>query len=141
VVEQHRNAIQNDGPPQESRVPPNQRRVKDVPLCQGLGVEQWNTEAPSVELRDVRAECLPLLIGQWLRTPAAVFTGGIGLAVSEENLLNYEQAGAYLNVGRSTMYDLVGRGELPVVKIGRCARFRPEDLRNFVDARVTRKNR
>jgi excisionase family DNA binding protein len=61
--------------------------------------------------------------------------------MTEENLLSYEQAGTYLNVGRSKMYDLVGRGELPVVKIGRCARFRPQDLRDFIDARVTRKNR
>ena len=59
----------------------------------------------------------------------------------EENLLNYKQAGAYLNVGRSTMYDLVGRGELQVVKIGRCSRFRPQDLRDFIEAKVTRKNR
>ena len=67
--------------------------------------------------------------------------GGSGVPVVEENLLNYKQAAIYLNVGRSTMYDLVGRGELQVVKIGRCARFRPQDLRDFIEAKVTRKNR
>jgi hypothetical protein len=45
----------------------------------GPGCGTVEHPAPSVELRDVRAECLPLLIGQWLRTPAEVFTRAIGL--------------------------------------------------------------
>jgi len=41
-------------------------------------------------------------------------------------LLTYDEAGEYLAVGRTTMYDLVARGELPTVKIRRCTRFKPE---------------
>ena len=46
----------------------------------------------------------------------------------EGGLLTYEQAAGYLAVGRTTMYDLVGKGDLPTVKIRRCTRFRVEDL-------------
>ena len=46
----------------------------------------------------------------------------------EGGLLTYDQAAGYLAVGRTTMYDLVGKGDLPTVKIRRCTRFRVEDL-------------
>ena len=36
----------------------------------------------------------------------------------EGGLLTYDQAAGCLAVGRTTMYDLVARGELPAVKIG-----------------------
>ena len=55
-------------------------------------------------------------------------------------LLTYPEAADYLCVGRSTLYDLVGRGELPVVRMSpRCVRFRREDLEEFVEARVSRR--
>ncbi len=47
----------------------------------------------------------------------------------------------YLAVGRTTMYDLVGKGHLPTVRIGRCTRFRPEDLEDFIEAQLTRRSR
>ena len=56
-------------------------------------------------------------------------------------LLTYEQAAAYLAVGRTTIYDLVGKGELPAVKIGRCTRLRPEDLEQFIEDRLIRRKR
>jgi putative molybdopterin biosynthesis protein len=56
-------------------------------------------------------------------------------------LLKYGEVADLLGVGRTTVYDLVGKGELPIVKIGRCARVRPNDLEAFIDARVTRRNR
>ena len=57
-----------------------------------------------------------------------------------DNLMTYLEAADYLHVGRSTLYDLVGRGELPFVRLSpRCVRFRRQDLEEFVDARVTRR--
>ena len=44
-------------------------------------------------------------------------------------------------VGRTMVYDLVGKGELPAVKIGRCTRLRPEDLEEFIKAKLTRRKR
>ena len=58
----------------------------------------------------------------------------------EDSLLTYREAAHYLRVGRSTLYDLVGRGEIPAVRLSpRCVRFRWQDLREFVDARVSRR--
>ena len=57
-----------------------------------------------------------------------------------DNLMTYLEAADYLHVGRSTLYDLVGRGELPVVRLSpRCVRFRLLDLVEFVEARVSRR--
>jgi excisionase family DNA binding protein len=57
-----------------------------------------------------------------------------------DNLMTYLEAADYLHVGRSTLYDLVGRGELPFVRLSpRCVRFRVVDLVEFVEARVTRR--
>ena len=41
-------------------------------------------------------------------------------------LLTIEDAAAALNVGRSTVYDLIRRNELEYIKIGRCTRI-PRD--------------
>ncbi|HIG17518.1 MAG TPA: DNA-binding protein, partial [Candidatus Handelsmanbacteria bacterium] len=46
-------------------------------------------------------------------------------------LLTYDEAGEYLAVGRTTMYDLVAKGDLPTVKIRRCTRFKREDLEDY----------
>jgi len=43
------------------------------------------------------------------------------------------EAAAMLSIGRSTLYDLIDRGDLVPIRIGRCVRFRPEDLRAFID--------
>ena len=60
----------------------------------------------------------------------------------DESLMTYAQAARYLNVARSTLFDLVGRGEVQVVRIsGRCVRFRLEDLEEFVEARLSRRPR
>ena len=54
--------------------------------------------------------------------------------------MTYLEAARYLAVGRSTLYDLVGRGELPVVRLSsRCVRLRRQDLEEFVSARVSRR--
>ena len=63
-------------------------------------------------------------------------------AVTElDGLLTYKEAADYLRVGRTIMHGLVNRGEVNVVQIGRCIRFRQEDLEKFVKSRVTRRNR
>ncbi|MFP6646321.1 MAG: helix-turn-helix domain-containing protein [Candidatus Latescibacterota bacterium] len=50
------------------------------------------------------------------------------------------EAADYLAVGRTTMYDLVGKGALQMVKIGRCTRFRIEDLEDFIESQLTRRS-
>jgi excisionase family DNA binding protein len=43
-------------------------------------------------------------------------------------LYDYELAGDYLNTTKRHLRDLVCRGEIPNVKVGKLVRFRPEDL-------------
>lgn len=47
-------------------------------------------------------------------------------------LLTVEEAAEELSIGRSLMYELVLRRELPSVKIGRCRRISRQDLEGFV---------
>ena len=67
--------------------------------------------------------------------------------MSGDCLLNYKQAAAYLNVGKSTIYALVSQGELTCVQFGAgktkkgITRFRHQDLETFIKKRVTRRNR
>jgi excisionase family DNA binding protein len=42
-----------------------------------------------------------------------------GLPVSERLALSVEEAGALLGISRDLVYDLVARGELPSVRLGR----------------------
>ena len=67
-------------------------------------------------------------------------TGGIvlimaPLAVSEQTI---EQVATWLNVARSTVYLMLERGELPVVRIGRSVRIRPEDVREYLERNTGR---
>jgi excisionase family DNA binding protein len=43
--------------------------------------------------------------------------------------LTPEEARAYLNLGRTTLYDLVRRGELPAVRFGKVLRIPREALK------------
>jgi excisionase family DNA binding protein len=47
-------------------------------------------------------------------------------------LLTIEDAGKALGVGRSTVYELIGNGDLEVVHIGRSARVPVESVQGFV---------
>ena len=47
-------------------------------------------------------------------------------------LLTTDEAGKYLNVSRSTVFDLIRHGELARVKIGRCTRVTLRDLDDFI---------
>jgi len=50
-------------------------------------------------------------------------------------LLTIRDAALALGLGRSTMYELIGRGELEVVHVGRSARIPVDALRRLVDHR------
>lgn len=55
------------------------------------------------------------------------------LATPPGLLMTIADAAVTLGVGRSTMYELIGRGELEVVHIGRCARVPTEAVRALVE--------
>ena len=51
-------------------------------------------------------------------------------------LVTTNEAAHMLGVARTTIYQLVGRGTLPTVHIGRSVRFKVQDLETFVDRLV-----
>ena len=55
------------------------------------------------------------------------------LPISERLLVRPEEAAALLGVGRSTIYELMRSGELPVIHIGRAARIPLHDLQRWVE--------
>ena len=54
----------------------------------------------------------------------------------ERLLLRIPEAAERLSVGRSTVYELVQRGELPTIHIGRSVRIPAEALRTWVERRA-----
>lgn len=50
------------------------------------------------------------------------------LAVGLPDVLTVEQAAAFLQVGRSTLYDAIGRGDVPYQRIGRHIRLSRDAL-------------
>ncbi len=53
--------------------------------------------------------------------------------ISNRLLLTVEEAGQLLGVGRTTVYQLIGDGEIRTVKIGRSRRVARCDLEAFVE--------
>jgi len=53
-------------------------------------------------------------------------------------LLNAKDIAVALNIGLSTVYLLLERGELPSIRIGRSVRIRPDDLEEFIESKVQR---
>lgn len=51
-------------------------------------------------------------------------------------LLNAQDVAEALSIGLSTVYQLLERGELTCIRIGRSVRVRPEDLEEFIESRV-----
>jgi excisionase family DNA binding protein len=47
-------------------------------------------------------------------------------------LLTPSEAAAVLKIGRSKLYELMARGAINSVKLGRCRRFRRSDLDRFI---------
>jgi excisionase family DNA binding protein len=56
----------------------------------------------------------------------------------EARVLDAQGAARYLSLGLDTLYRLVRSGELPHSRVGKSIRFRPEDLDDYIAARVTR---
>lgn len=53
--------------------------------------------------------------------------------VSADGLMDMKQTAAYLNIKKQTLYDMVMRRKIPVIKIGRLNRFRRLDLDIWID--------
>ncbi len=61
------------------------------------------------------------------------------LSIEEKTLsrlLNAQDVAITLNMGLSTVYMLMERGELPSIRIGRSVRIRPEDLEKFIESKT-----
>ena len=61
------------------------------------------------------------------------------LSIEEKTLprlLNAQEVAAALNMGLSTVYMLVERGELSSIRIGRSVRIRLEDLEKFIESKA-----
>ena len=56
-------------------------------------------------------------------------------------LLTYKEAAQCTGLSVATLESLVSQGKLPIVKIGKSARFRVADLREFAEKNLIRKNR
>lgn len=55
-------------------------------------------------------------------------------------MLTYREASQCTGLSIATLESLVSQGKIPVVKIGKSARFRLEDLRRFAEQNLVRKN-
>lgn len=58
-------------------------------------------------------------------------TRNLLISVERGVLLRIEAAAILLGIGRTTMYDLIGRGRIPVVRIGRRTLVHRDDLERF----------
>jgi len=57
------------------------------------------------------------------------------MTTQTEHLLTLDEAGEYLRCGRTTLYDLVRRGELVKVAMGGRTRFTKDDLDIYIERR------
>jgi excisionase family DNA binding protein len=48
-----------------------------------------------------------------------------------ENMLTPKQVAERFNVAQSTVYQWARRGKVPFTRIGKCVRFKPEDIEAF----------
>lgn len=55
---------------------------------------------------------------------------------TERLLLTVEEAARQLNIGRTFAWELVRKGELPVVRLGRCVRVPRQALQEWLGRRV-----
>ena len=53
----------------------------------------------------------------------------------EPALLRVDEAATYLAIGRTTLYELIGRGELPTVHIGRSVRVPTAAIKQWIQGR------
>lgn len=57
------------------------------------------------------------------------------------SLLRGKEVAQALNVSKALAYNLMAKGEIPTVRLGRSVRVRPEDLEQFISERVSQKKR
>ena len=50
-----------------------------------------------------------------------------------EDLLTVREASQLLRINRYLIYRLARNGDLPAIRVGRMVRFRPEDLRDWIE--------
>ncbi|MGR3309276.1 MAG: helix-turn-helix domain-containing protein [Candidatus Brocadiales bacterium] len=62
------------------------------------------------------------------------------MEIVKNGLLDMEEAALYLNIKKSTLYQMSMRHQIPVVKIGRLNRFRKVDLDAFINSNIVEKN-
>ena len=60
--------------------------------------------------------------------------------MTEALLLKPNDAAKMLGIGRSKLYSLMGAGELPVVRIGRCVRIPRVELERWVAVQLESNN-
>jgi excisionase family DNA binding protein len=56
-------------------------------------------------------------------------------------LLKATEVAEILKVSRAMAYNLMLRGEIPTVRIGKCRRVRPEDLSKYIESNTFMMNR
>lgn len=54
--------------------------------------------------------------------------------IKNYNLMDMDVAAAYLNIQKSTLYQMVMRRQIKVIKMGRLNRFRKCDLDAFIES-------
>jgi len=55
--------------------------------------------------------------------------------VENEGFWSIEQVCQYLNIKRSAVYSLVESGSIPFYRIGRLLRFKPDDVKSWMETR------
>ncbi len=69
----------------------------------------------------------------WGTRPDPATTAKVEPARPERRLLTIAEAGRILGVGRSMMYQLIARGDIESVHVGRCARVPVDAVDRLVD--------
>jgi excisionase family DNA binding protein len=98
----------------------------------GLGLSPFNDESGDATL------WLPA--HRAVRQSAAPVVGAAAASPKEEErlLLSVVQAAAALSVGRSTLYEMIARGELDVVHLGRAVRVPVRSVEELVEGLLGR---
>lgn len=83
-------------------------------------------------LGDIRMAAIEAVEGLTVQLPASSIDGH-----QPTDVLSFDEAVAYLRVGRSTLFRLVAEGTIPSFKVGKSRKFRRDDLVDYVRLRVT----
>ena len=55
-----------------------------------------------------------------------------------DSLLTVAEVASILRISRSFVYQLIGRGVFPCVRIGRSVRIRPKDIQQYISQNLTK---